>query len=291
MMYNLLTVEPLPLDTVTAALARCLHVREQEVDAADEATDQELRNWDALVFCDKHAIRGDVSDSLDIYVQESVQPQPSERQVASAFAREAGTVVLFPAEDVRPSAYWLATADGLVTRARLYESDDEQPRYTVDRVESPVAGLPHATVACIPEVVRELKIATPLRDVFAAHLDRMCPEETDGPGTPGWTATTSLGAWEKLVRHIEAAWAPSGWCPPDMYAERLQARDDLEQVKGQLPQAVVPLLENALGPLDSLFARLTVEDTDQVCRDLARVENIEPGSGWWWDRRPDPLPW
>ncbi|MBY8843650.1 hypothetical protein [Streptomyces sp. SP2-10] len=38
MTYNLLTVESVSLDTVTAELARCLNVREQEVDVADEET-------------------------------------------------------------------------------------------------------------------------------------------------------------------------------------------------------------------------------------------------------------
>ncbi|MHB9860159.1 hypothetical protein [Streptomyces sp. YIM S03343] len=292
MTYNLLTVEPLTLDAVTAVLARCLHVREQEVDAADEDTDQELRNWDALVFCDKVTVQGDVSTSLDVYVQEFVQPQPSEREVASAFAREAGTVVLFPAEEVRPSAYWLATPDGLVTRARLYESDDEQLRRTIDRVEAPVAGLPHLTVARIPEIVGEQQIATPLGDAFKAHLDPMYPEETSTPGTPFWKARSCLGAWEKLVRQMEAAWEPTGWHPSDLYRDRLEARDELEQLRTRLPENVAALLRNALDPLDALFAELTVDDADGLLRkELPRAECDTAVHGWWWNRRPDPLPW
>ena len=291
MTYNLLTVEPLSLDTVTAVLAQCLHVREQEVDVADEDTDQEQRNWDALVLCEKKTMLGDVSTSLDVYVQESVQPQPDERELASAFARTAGALVLFPAEDVPASAYWLAAEDGLVTRARLYDSDDEEPSYTIDTVEAPVDRLPHVTVARIPEVVRELEIATPVKDVFAAQLHRMHPEETSTAGTPFWEARSCLGAWEKLVRHMEAAWAPSGWCPPDLYRERLEARDELEQVRGQLPQSVVTLLQNALEPLDALFAELTVEDAGLLRKELARPENAASAHGWWWNRRPEPLPW
>ncbi|MEU6665275.1 hypothetical protein [Streptomyces sp. NPDC046727] len=292
MTYNLLTVESLSLDTVTAALARCLNVREQEVDVADEDTDQELRNWDALVFCEKATVRGDVSTSLDIYVQESVQPQPSERRLASAFAGVAGTVVLFPAEEVPPSAYWLATEDGLITRARLYDSDDEEARYVIDRVEAPVSRLPRATVARIPEVVRELKIATPVEDLFAAHLHRMFPEETKTPGTAFWEARSSLGAWEKLVRHMESAWAPSGWCPPDLYLERLEVRDELERVSEQLPAAVSALMQNALESLDALFVELTVDDTGGLLRkELLPAEGAASAHGWWWNRRPEPLPW
>jgi hypothetical protein len=292
MTYNFLTVRPLSLDTVAAVLAQCLNVRIQEVDVADEDTDQELRNWDALVFCDKATVLGDVNTSLDIYVQEAVQPQPSERDLADAFARGAGTVVLFPAEEAPPSAYWLATEDGLVTRARLYDSDDDEPRYTIDRVEAPVGRLPHVTVARIPEVVRELKIATPLADAFAAHLHRMHPGEADALGSPLWTAGDRLGAWEKLVRQMEAAWAPSGWYPPDLYCERLEVRDELEQVRSQLPQNVDALLQNALEPLDAVFAELTADDPGGLLgKELARAGGATSGHGWWWNRRPDPLPW
>lgn len=288
MTYNLLTVQPLDLDTITAALAQCLHVQAQEVDVADETTDQDLRNWDALVLCEKATVRGDVATSLDIYIQDSVQSQPTEREVASTFARAAGTVVLFPAEEMPPSAYWLATEDGLVTRARLYESDDEDPCLTIDTVEAPVGQLPNATVARIPEVVRELKIATPLADAFAAHLH---PEETSTPGTPTWRARSCLGAWEKLVRQLEASWAPSGWYPPDLYRERLEARDELEQVCAQLPDDITALLRNALEPMDALFAELTVEDTGLLRKELTGPEDAASAHGWWWNRRPEPLPW
>ncbi|MEU9478553.1 hypothetical protein [Streptomyces sp. NPDC048191] len=292
MTYNLLTLRPLTLDTVTAALVQCLHVQVQEVDVADEDTDQELRNWDALVFCEMATVQGDVSTYLDIDVQEAVHPQPTERELASALARTAATAVLFPAEEMLPSAYWLATEDGVVTRARVYESDGEETHYTIDRVESPVGQLPHVTVARIPEVVGEAKIATPLGDVFAAHLQRMYPEEAGTPGAPLWRARSSLGAWEKLVRQMDAAWAPSGWYPSDLYRQRLEARDKLEQVRGQLPENVAAQLQNALEPLDALFVELTVEDTGGLLdKELARTEGAASDRGWWWNRRPDPLPW
>jgi hypothetical protein len=292
MTYNLLTVDPLTLDAVTVALAQCLHVQVKEVDVADEQTDQELRNWDALVFCEKATVRGDVSTYLDIYVQESVQPQPTEREMACAIARTAGTAVIFHAEEMLPSAYWLAAEGGLVTRARVYESDNEETHYVIDRVEAFVDRLPHVTVARIPEVVRELKIATPVKDVFAAQLHRAYPEETGTAGSPFWEARSYLGAWEKLVRHLEASWVPSGWCPPDLYRERLEARDKLEQVGSQLPQDVAALLRPALESLDALFAELTVDDTGGLLRrELPRAEDAASAHGWWWNRRPDPLPW
>jgi hypothetical protein len=291
MTYNLLTVEPLTLGTAAAALAQCLHVPVQGVDVADEDTDQDLRNWDALVLCEKATVLGDVSTSLDIYVQESVQPQPSERELASALAQATHSAVLFPAEEAVPSAYWLAAEDGLVTRTRLNSSDDERPRYTIDVVEAPVAQLPHVPVGRIAEVVREQQIATPLAAAFAAHVQRMFPDESRTSGTPHWYASNRLGAWEKLVRQMEADWAPSGWFPPDLYLERLEARDELEHVSEQLSETAVALLQNALEPLDALFAQMTVEDTERLCRELASAEGIASGRGWWWNRRPDPVPW
>ncbi|MEV0911062.1 hypothetical protein [Streptomyces hokutonensis] len=291
MTYNLLTVESLHLDTVAAALAQCLRVSVRDVDVADEDTDQDLRNWDALVLCEKTTVSGDVSTSMDIYVQDSVRPQPTERELASAFAQLVPALVLFPAEEAPPSAYWLAAEDGLVTRVRLNASDDEEPRYTIDTVEAPVARLPQVPVARIPEVVREQPIATPLAAAFTAHLQRFHPEESRTPGTPQWLANDRLSAWEKLVRQLESNWAPSGWCPPDLYRERLEARDELDQVRDQLSENVVALLQSALEPLDALFAELTVEDTGLLRKELLRPDDRASALGWWWNRRPDPLPW
>ncbi|AWT45198.1 MULTISPECIES: hypothetical protein [Streptomyces] len=292
MTYNFLTLEPLSLDTVAAALARCLNVDVHEVEVADEGTDQDLRNWEALVLCEKTTVRGDVSTSLDVYVQQSVDPQPTERELASAFAWVTGAVVLFPAQEAVPSAYWAATAEGSVTRARLDVSDDDEARYTVETVEAPVAQLPRASVARIAEVVREQPIATPLAEAFAAHLNRLHPVETSATGSPFWLASDRLAAWEKLVRHMESAWASSGWCPPDLYLERLRARDELEGLlRSQLPDSVAVLLQNALDSLDALFTELTVPDPGVLREELLPADVRSSTNGWWWDRRPDPLPW
>ncbi|WLW52850.1 hypothetical protein [Streptomyces sp. YU58] len=292
MTYNLLVDRSLHNDGVAAALAEVLGLRVRDVDVADEGTDQDLRDWDAPVLCEKAALVGDVVLSLDIYVQDDVRPRPTERELASGVARVTGAVVLFPAEEALPSAYWLAAGDGLVTRARVHTSDDEVPRYTIDAVEAPVAQLPDVRVARIAEVVRELRIATPLTDTFAEQLRRLSPEQADEPGTPGWYARTRLGAWEKLVRQLAQRWAPSGWYPPDLYRERLESRDELERGLGQLPQSVRVSLQGALRELDALFSGLTAEDpAGRLRKELARPEDAGSAHGWWWDRRPDPLPW
>ncbi|MEW2133398.1 hypothetical protein [Streptomyces sp. NPDC005435] len=292
MTYNFLTVEPLTSGAVATALARWLGLSVEDVDVADEDTDQDLRNWDALVLCEKATVLGDMNTSLDIYVQEAVQPHAGERDLGVAFARAADVVVLFPAEEMPPSAYWLATEDGLVTRARLYESDEEEPRFTIDRVEAPVARLPQVTVARIPEVVREAKTATPLGDAFVARVRSSHSEEAGSPGTPLWQAGNRLCAREKLVRQMGADWAPSGWYPLDLCRERLEARDKLEGMSAQLPLEAAALLHASLEPLDALFAEATVAGPVGLLRgEPAGAESAAPAHGWWWDRRPEPLPW
>ncbi|MFI7005893.1 hypothetical protein [Streptomyces sp. NPDC050145] len=162
MTYNLITVDPLGNEDVAKALARCFGVPVRDVDVADEQTDQTLRSWDAAVLCDRAEVRGDVTTSLDVHVQDRVPSPPDEAGLARAFARAARTVVLCPAIEELPSAYWLMTDQGTVTRARLLLSDDEEPVYTVDAVEAAVPRLPHVPVRQLPEIVREQSRETSL---------------------------------------------------------------------------------------------------------------------------------
>lgn len=173
MTYNFLTVEPLSDKAVAEGLARCFGLPVGDVDVADEHTDQYLRNWDAPILCEKAAVRGDLAVALDIYAQESVRPQPGEADLAAAFARAVQGVVLYPAEEILPSAYWLAADDGTVTRARLLASDDENPSYTIAAVEAPVARLPRTPVLRLPEIVREQEAASGRRP----HLPGRTPPQ------------------------------------------------------------------------------------------------------------------
>jgi hypothetical protein len=84
---------------------------------ADEDADQDARNWDAPVLCGKRAVRGDVRTSLDIYAEDSVQPQPSEPELAAALARVLGASVLYPTESIRPSSSQDWTSPTRMTRA------------------------------------------------------------------------------------------------------------------------------------------------------------------------------
>jgi hypothetical protein len=300
MTYNFLTVGPITPEAITAALAKHLGVAVSEVDVADADGDPDERNWDALVSCEYSAVRGDVNWSLDIYAQDAVAHQPTERRLASAFASATQTAVLFPAEETFPSAYWLATPEGVVSRARLLASDDEQPVYTVDAVEAPVPQLPNAELTKIPEVVREVRIATPTADAFADALaslrqlpsGSLDPALSEESGSPAWYACTQLGSWEMLIRQMAAQWAPSDWYPQDLYRDRLTSRDGLAELRDQLPKNAADLLQDSLEQLDRLFIELTGEDAEHLlARELA-VPGQDPGvHGWWWYRRPDPLPW
>jgi len=208
--------------------------------------------------------------------------------------------VLFPTEEIAPSSYWLATPEGVVTRARLLASDDEHPVYTVDAVEAPVTQLPNAAVTRIPEAVRELRIATPTADAFADTLaslrqfptGSLDPALAEEPGSPAWYACTRLGSWEMMIRQMADQWAPSDWYPQALYRDRLASRDGLAELHDQLPKNAADLFQDSLEQLDRLFIELTIEDPEHLLARQLALPGKDPGAhGWWWYRRPDPLPW
>ncbi|NEB81193.1 hypothetical protein G3I40_39200 [Streptomyces sp. SID14478] len=294
MTYDFLAVEPLSNEAVAEGLARCFGLSVEDVDVADEHTDQDLRNWDAPILCEKTTVRGDVTASLDIYAQESVQSQPGEPDLAAAFACAVQGVVLYPAEEILPSAYWLAADDGTVTRVRLLVTDDEDFSYAIDAVEAPVARLPQAAVTRLPEIVREQRKPTPFADRFGDLLSTLGTGNGDVPGALLWRARDCLGAWEELVRTMGDGWGPAGWYPAELYLERLEARDELEAVQQQLTPQAVELLKPAVEPLDERFEELTVQDDAWVAELTQSAKaglTTSEGQGLWWQRRPDPLPW
>ncbi|SFX90846.1 hypothetical protein OH786_14990 [Streptomyces atratus] len=176
MTYNLFTIDRLQPARVSNALASCLRVEPNSVDVADIDADQDNRNWDALALCDYSDVLGDVSLTLDVFVQEAVSQQPTEPEFASRFAVAARSVVLYPAEEHLPSAYWLVTPTGLVTRARLLASDDERPEYSIDAVEAAVPQLPGIRVMQLPEIAREHHVPTPTTSecIHAMPTSRVC---------------------------------------------------------------------------------------------------------------------
>jgi hypothetical protein len=299
MTYNLIATETATPDRLAPALCSALGVAAGDVDVADADGDADVRNWEALVLCDYKAVRGDLAWSLDIYVQDQLTQRPSESEMALRLASATGAAVLFPAESDPPSAYWAVTPEGRFTRARLLVSDEDHI-YSVDAVEEYVPQLPSAEVTLIPEVVPELPVATPRSDAFAAQLRASAvteahlqgPASPDEAGSVAWEAWTGLGAWEKLVNHMASGWAGSGWCPPDLYCRRLEARDDLANLPRQLPPVAAASLDAALQQLDATFAALTIEDNQGLLiRQLLGETKTHKGQGWWWHRHPEPLPW
>ncbi|MEU6879739.1 hypothetical protein [Streptomyces sp. NPDC046712] len=144
------------------------------------------RDWDAPVLCGYETVAGDLALSLDVWTPHApatpdartardaatapdaptapgAPTAPNEPTAALRLAVLSGTTVLYPATDLRnPSAYWAATPDGLVTRARVEESDDPaEPRLTVEAVEARVPHLPGARVQLLPEVYRSEPIELP----------------------------------------------------------------------------------------------------------------------------------
>uniref|UniRef100_A0AAU2V678 Uncharacterized protein n=1 Tax=Streptomyces sp. NBC_00003 TaxID=2903608 RepID=A0AAU2V678_9ACTN len=286
---------------MAVALAECLNVEVDDVDVADPDGDPDLRNWDAPVSCEHHLIHGDLAWSLDIYAQETAVGQPLEADLAVRFAKATKTTVLFPASEAPPSAYWAATPQGLLTRVRLDLSDDEPPLYTVTAVEAPVPQLPRAVVTQFAEIIREQRPATPVADDFTASLKTLRESASylarlsldDDTGSPIWSAQDNLVVWERVIIQMESGWAPSGWYPAELYRERLEARDALADLINRLPRDVAVLLNEALDELDRRFVAATTEDiSGDLWRQLSSASTTgQAPAGWWWHRRPDPVPW
>ncbi|MFJ9619469.1 hypothetical protein [Streptomyces noursei] len=209
--------------------------------------------------------------------------------------------MLYPAEENIPSAYWAATPEPVVTRARLVQSDEEPVNFTVDAIEAPVVGLPNAQVMQLPEILATQKIPTPTTDQFAAAVEKL-RESYDGephgsledkPGTPVYEARTALFLWERMVRRRESGWEPGGKYPIDVYRKDLALRDELAQLVMVAPPVAREALADSVKNLDDVFVRHTVQDEDGLI--VGRRPSGAPAGqaerGWWWQRRPEPMPW
>ncbi|MGI5338013.1 hypothetical protein ACQEVS_11745 [Streptomyces sp. CA-181903] len=301
MTYNFLTADRLHPEAIRQALSTCFAVETSSVDVADAESDQDRRNWDALVLCDFSGINGQLSLSLDIYVQESVISQPTEAEAALRFAAATRTVVLYPAEENIPSAYWAITPDMKTTRVRLSTTDDERPAYSIDAAESEIPQFPDAHVTLLPEVIREHPVAIPATESFLAKAEAVLspdkredatqPEKNDADNLSD-RARNSLAAWERMTRRMATGWPPSGGYPFDMYMNDLRARDDLAAILAKYPEPVHHFLLESVHLVDSEFKRLTEPDRDHVIKRLTGAPQGDvTESDWWWYRKPIALPW
>ncbi|MGE7434032.1 hypothetical protein [Kitasatospora sp. NPDC001175] len=294
MTYNLLLTGELERDQIVAALAEQFVVPASEVDVVD-ADDLNSRNWDAIVSCTYEQVNGDVTWSLDIYATEDHPIHPDERQLAAGLADQLGQPVLFPGEERLPSSYWLAAPNGMLTRARLYESDQGGHAYTIDAVGQHIPELPDLPVARLPEVIREHRVDTPVADAFTAWLAEQ-RLEPDRPGDGSeeraeWHACTRLGAWEAFVVRLSSGWPPDGWYPASYYAEDLEIRDKLNIAEG-LTSKTSKCLIRALADIDRNYRQNTIDDGGRELSEALATSHIELSQrNWWWQRRPEELPW
>ncbi|MFI7543572.1 hypothetical protein [Actinoplanes sp. NPDC049599] len=275
---------------LVTALSVLTSVPASGVDVAEQ--DVIDRNWDAAVLATYEAVPGDVSWSLNVYLSEAVDKQPTEAQVARFLADALAVPVLYPAESYPPSAYWLVSPGESPTRARVYDGQGEdEDLIVIDAVGRPVPSLPHVRVEAQPEVIRSYSLVTPVSDRFSAWL----VTQLAGPDLPGdatWHARNRLGAWENLTVRMASGWPPDGWYPTDYYRDDLTIRDELAATGAGWPAEQASRFAAALTELDDAF-RAGTREADLL--HLTRVLGEEAGEissrGWWWRRLPDPEPW
>ncbi|MFE2945010.1 hypothetical protein ACFXKG_39165 [Streptomyces sp. NPDC059255] len=275
-------------DAMTAALAHVVGVPLAEVDVTDQEGDQEGRNWAALVLCGYEVLIGDVGMAWEVSVSEAVSEPPDEAAAALRLADVTGATVLYPAQEGAPSTYWAVTAGGMVTRARVEDSDDDVPVNTIDTVEDPVPEFPGARVELLPEVYQVESIAVPTTKAFEAATD---PDGIAHAQHPANRAREELMLWERLVRRMAGDWAPTGRYPLESYVQDLGTRDHLDVRLTTAPAELREPLARAVEELDAVFLAHTVGDCGELLGRLAMSGSAVADGGWWWHRRPVRLPW
>ncbi len=260
-------------------LADVFGVSVDEVDVAgDEGIDRPGRRWTAPVLCDRLTVGGDLGAWLEIQLGEHLVPALDTAGLAAVLAWRSGTVVFREAAENVPSAYWLVTPEGEVTRVRVTPSDGPDVAFTVDAVEAPV---PVALRAC-RAAARDLRgghVPTPTTDAWTAVAD---PERRARGGDPVNRARERLLLWERLVRRMAGGWAPTGRNPEEPYRVDLRTRDALEARLATVPAELRESLSRATGELDALLRAHPEDGGGELPR---------PVGGWWWRRAPVQVPW
>lgn len=280
---------------LVAVLARATGVDPAHVDIRHTDADQEGRDWDARVLCTYHELLGDVRMSLSVSVRLDDAAGPAapagpvtEAGLAARVAELAGAGVIHTDDRIDPSTWWLSDPSGVVTRVRLYEHDapegaDEPPTLTLDAVESPVTAYPDARVTPLAEILREVRVGTPVTDGVRRALPSQALSPSLSPA-PDSGAVTFLDGWERFVRRMAADWPPAGQYLPELYDEALRDRDLFEAAlaAGGGPETITA----AMASLDEIFRTHTVEDGGAALR-AAGIRGDGPRR----TRRPRLLPW
>lgn len=289
MIYDLHLTAELEVDRLRTVLADSFGLPPANVNvaAADERDDH---HWEAAVACAYERTLGDLTWYLEVVSGDELPASPSEQQLATTLAEGLGQAVVFSADTLPPSAHWLAAPGGLLTRARIYEVDeageDGFTRFVIDAVGHKVTGLPQLRVQRQPEVIREHRVPTPVSDRFTAWLADRSETGASHLGSAEWYARTRLSAWEALTVRMAWNWPPDGWYPTEYYQQDLETRDDLDHVPDQVDRDVAERFAEALAEVDRAFRDATVDD------EAPGVASAQAAlRGWWWRRRPEPLPW
>ncbi|MFE3324291.1 hypothetical protein [Streptomyces sp. NPDC059176] len=280
-MYGFLTAAAPAPEVVARVLAETFRVSLQSVDVSP-ASEMDDRNWDATVTCDYELLQGDLVGQLSVYGAEEVPDQPSEEELAAALARALVTPVLVSWGSV-PSIHRVVTPEGLTTFARVEELEGEEAGCTVSTTQVAVAAFPHAVVAGLPEVSRELPVSTPVADALLPGAARR---------TPAGEVRTLVWLWEALISRMATGWPPAGWYGADMYREDLENRDRLRVAIEALPDDEKALVVASVDSLDAAFREHTAEDDGRALAVALKKDRGDFASAaWYWHRRPAMLPW
>ncbi|SEF01056.1 hypothetical protein SAMN05428954_5223 [Streptomyces sp. 2112.3] len=276
MMCTLLTTGDRIPDRIAPVLASFFGLPISEVDICD-LWDLDSRNWDASVTCEYAPLSGDLSWSLAIATSDDTS-QLTEEVLALTVARELGVVVVFSSDYSDIS--WIdraATPEGDVCYINTIESEDDPPRWTVAISEIFIPAFPEAEVRPIPEIIKPLRLPTPITDACVPK------------GHPQREAFYPLVNWERLTARMAADWPPSSWYPASMYVEDLELRDQLDDVIAQLSPEDQQRVREATAQVDRTYRSLTHEDGGE---NLARATGRPiTDRAWYWYRRPPNPPW
>jgi hypothetical protein len=277
MTYDLLLAGDFDRAILADAIADLAGVTTDAVDIASR--DAQDRAWNSPVLCTYEPVGGDLAWLLDIYLGAGAIREPDVSVAAQLIASRLGTPVLWAAQETPPSAYWLATPDGMRTRARVYdEENDDVATYRLDAVEKSVSQFPAVRVEPLPEVIREHRVPTSVTDELTAWLADQNTVLPEGSRDMVRQAGANLAVWEQLTERTAAGWPPDGWYPTDFYRDDLAARDELAAAQGRLPAAATGRFGWAIDRVDGKFKMVTHETT---------TPPVSGGDAWWWQRVPD----
>ncbi|QUI31488.1 hypothetical protein H9W91_11865 [Streptomyces alfalfae] len=281
MTYSLLTIDGKVIDAMPQILVEAFNVQLSETDVSP-SSELESRNWDALVTCEYEAVAGDLAWSLLVYAAREVEQHPTEEELAVLLSQRLEAPVFFAWGDDLPWIRKVALPGGEFTLARVTESDDERSSFAVEAAESIIPGFPTLPVTHFPEIVRALAIPTPVTDAAVKSMSGRGDGKLRG----------LLVNWERLSSRMRSGWPPAGWYSPTMYQEDLELRDLLAADVAHLGTRANSEITDCLSRLDAQYRDVTVDDRGRTLANALGHEKPDlVDRPWYWQRRPDPLPW